>query len=412
MGTAISIRDLGKEYHLGGGRSTYRTLRESLSDWMHRRTASADRSFWALREVSCDIAEGEVVGLIGGNGAGKSTLLRILARVTAPSTGTATLRGRVGSLLELGAGFHPELSGRENIHLAGTVLGMTRSEVRARFDAIVAFAEIDRHLDEPIKRYSSGMYLRLAFAVAAHLDCPILLVDEVLAVGDARFQQRCLHSMDAAARSGRTVVFVSHDLGAVGRLCNRTLWLRDGRIAGDGPTATVIGQYLADSSGAGLQAAVESARARCTDPAFTWLSVDILQDGAPVTVLRNGSATVIRIAYQVLQPQRGLRVYLDLLDEGGRILVRSLHDEREPEPALMVPGAYVSEVTIPADRLTDRPCHLVIQATIFDVRTVAPEISTRMDVVRTTTVNAAYPNEPLRGALLADLAWTTERTGP
>src|SRR5262249_22137041 len=197
-------------------------------------------SFWALRGVSFSVADGEVVGVVGRNGAGKSTLLKLLSRITAPTEGRIRLRGRVASLLEVGTGFHPELTGRENVFLNGAILGMTRAEITRKFDEIVAFAEVERFLDTPVKRYSSGMYVRLAFAVAAHLDPEILLVDEVLAVGDAAFQRKCLGRMSDVARGGRTVLFVSHNLGAVRSLCSRSLYLRSGSLAMDGPTNATL----------------------------------------------------------------------------------------------------------------------------------------------------------------------------
>src|SRR5206468_678374 len=206
------------------------------------------RWFWALHGVSFVADEGEVVGILGRNGAGKTTVLKILSRITEPTAGVARMRGRVGSLLEVGTGFHPELTGRDNIFLNGSILGMKRSQIRKRFDDIVEFAGVERFIDTPVKRYSSGMYLRLAFAVAAHVEPDIVAVDEVLAVGDAEFQRRCLGKMSEFAREGRTVVFVSHDLGAIAQMCQRAIWLDGGQLKYDGPTATSIKLYLAERS--------------------------------------------------------------------------------------------------------------------------------------------------------------------
>jgi lipopolysaccharide transport system ATP-binding protein len=230
---AIRIDGLGKRFQLGEDRSMFGRLR-----------AAPERDFWALRGVSLDVARGEVLGIIGRNGAGKSTLLRILARITEPTTGCATIHGRVGSLLEVGTGFHPELSGRENVFLNGAILGMRRREIAARFDEIVEFSGIGRFLDTPVKRYSSGMRVRLAFAVAAHLEPEILIVDEVLAVGDAEFQRRCLGKMRDVSGHGRTVLFVSHNLAALRSLCTRAVWLDAGRVAGEGAPERVIDAYL------------------------------------------------------------------------------------------------------------------------------------------------------------------------
>jgi lipopolysaccharide transport system ATP-binding protein len=248
--TAIQTHELGKRYSLGLAKRGYGTLREAIAEAARKplrraggKKAEAD-ILWALRDLSLTISSGEVVGLIGHNGAGKSTLLKILARITEPSTGYADVTGRVGSLLEVGTGFHPELTGRENVFLNGSILGMTRSEIRARFDEIVEFAEIERFLDTPVKRYSSGMSVRLAFAVAAHLEPEILLVDEVLAVGDASFQRKSLGKMNEVANEGRTVVFVSHNLAIIQALCSRGILLERGRAIADAPIDEAVDSYL------------------------------------------------------------------------------------------------------------------------------------------------------------------------
>lgn len=245
MSAAAIVDAISKRYTLGSG-GGYRRLTEVLTDRVRRPVGGASRGgeLWALKDVSFEVAEGEVVGIIGRNGAGKSTLLKILSRITEPTSGRAVLRGRAGSLLEVGTGFHPELTGRENIFLNGAVIGMRKPEIVRRFDEIVAFAEIDRFLDTPVKRYSSGMYVRLAFAVAAHLEPEILIVDEVLAVGDAAFQQKCLGKMGDVAKSGRTVIFVSHNMTAVRSLCSRGVLLEHGEVSQDGPVEEAISKYL------------------------------------------------------------------------------------------------------------------------------------------------------------------------
>ena len=250
---AIRAEGLGKHYRIGQRRGREDTLRDSLAAAVRRLTSAADRaaapdarsSFWALRDVSFSVEPGEVVGIIGANGAGKTTLLRILSRITEPTVGEAFVYGRVGSLLEVGTGFHPDLSGRENVYLNGAILGMSRQEISRKFDEIVAFAEVEAFLDTPVKHYSTGMYLRLAFAVAAHLEPEILIVDEVLAVGDARFQKRCLGKMDSVAREGRAILFVSHNLDAIQRLCTRCLHIDRGTLVRDGAVATVLAGYRA-----------------------------------------------------------------------------------------------------------------------------------------------------------------------
>ena len=252
---AIRVDGLSKRYRLGSKQRTYKTLRDTLSKNItapFRKLGSAFRhtngqqntSIWALKDLSFEINHGEVVGIIGRNGAGKSTLLKILSRITEPTEGYADVHGTVSSLLEVGIGFHNELSGRENVYLNGAILGMKRRQISRNFDEIVAFAEIDKFIDTPVKHYSSGMYLRLAFSVAAHLQSEILVVDEVLAVGDAQFQKKCLGKMNEISRGGRTILFVSHNLAAVQNLCSRAVWVQDGRAVEDGKPSAVVADYL------------------------------------------------------------------------------------------------------------------------------------------------------------------------
>lgn len=252
---AIRVENLSKLYRIGP-RERYRTLRDTLTDVMYtpfRQVGSAshppnrDNTIWALKDVSFEVKQGKVVGIIGRNGAGKSTLLKILSRITRPTRGRAEIHGRVGSLLEVGTGFHPELTGRENIYLNGAILGMKKAEIERKFDEIVAFAEVERFLDTPVKHYSTGMYLRLAFAVAAHLEPEILLVDEVLAVGDAAFQQKCLGKMNEVSREGRTVLFVSHNMAAVEALCSQCLLMDCGSLVASGASGRIVEQYLSTS---------------------------------------------------------------------------------------------------------------------------------------------------------------------
>jgi len=248
--TIIRAENVSKKFILGQEKSSFRTLRDVLAGslaGLGKRSAPRE-VFWALRDVSFNIAPGEIVGLIGRNGAGKSTLLKVLSRITEPTTGEIDLYGRVASLLEVGTGFHPELTGRENVYLNGAILGLTRSEIASRFDEIVEFSEVAQFLDTPIKRYSSGMYMRLAFAVAAHLNPEILIVDEVLAVGDAQFQRKCLGKVGEVARGGRTVILVSHNMATVGAFCTRALLLKGGRLTKDGDPFEVAEEYLRDSN--------------------------------------------------------------------------------------------------------------------------------------------------------------------
>jgi lipopolysaccharide transport system ATP-binding protein len=251
----ICTEGLGKEYRRGR-QATSGLLRDTLArvfsspaDFFRRKPVD---KFWSLRNVSLEVNEGEVLGLIGRNGSGKTTLLKILSRITHPTEGWAEIRGRVGSLLEVGTGFHPELTGRENTYLSGAILGMGRQEIARKFDEIMSFAELEKFIDTPVKHYSSGMYVRLAFSVAAHLEPEILLVDEVLAVGDLKFQRKCLGKMDEAARTGRTVILVSHQLSQIRRLCERVIWLDAGQVRKSGPAAEVVSAYEEDMSSSGL----------------------------------------------------------------------------------------------------------------------------------------------------------------
>lgn len=244
---AIKVENLSKLYYLGGGRSD--SLRDALASFVRQPKTKAKQELWALRDVNFTVERGETLGIIGHNGAGKSTLLKILSRITKPSSGAAEIYGRVGSLLEVGTGFHNELSGRENIYLNGAILGMKRREIEQKFDEIVAFSEVEKFLDTPVKQYSSGMYMRLAFAVAAHLEPEVLIVDEVLAVGDVSFQKKCLNKMKDVSREGRTVLFVSHDMSAITRICSRAIALDKGGVILDGEATRVVRDYLSSSLG-------------------------------------------------------------------------------------------------------------------------------------------------------------------
>lgn len=254
MRPIIKVENLSKQYRIGARQAAYSTLRDSITEtlrapfgWLRRNGNHEDNTIWALKDVSFEVMPGEVVGVIGRNGAGKSTLLKILSRITEPTTGQVDLYGRVGSLLEVGTGFHQELSGRENVYLNGAILGMRRGEIEQKFDEIAAFAEIEKFIDTPVKHYSSGMYMRLAFAVAAHLESEILIVDEVLAVGDAKFQKKCLGKMQEVGQAGRTVLFVSHNMAAVQKLCDRVILIGRGQVEYDGETNVGIDRYMGTS---------------------------------------------------------------------------------------------------------------------------------------------------------------------
>jgi homopolymeric O-antigen transport system ATP-binding protein len=321
---ALTAENLGKRYRVGGPRVAHGSVRESLIEGMHaplrrlrNRGVSRPQPFWALRDVGFEVGWGEVLGIIGSNGAGKSTLLKILSRVTYPTTGCAEVHGRVSSLLEVGTGFHNELTGRENIFLNGAVLGMRKDEIQRKFDAIVDFAGLDRFLDTPVKRYSSGMFMRLAFSVAAHLEPEILIVDEVLAVGDTAFQKKCLTKMGSVSREGRTILFVSHNMPAIQALCHRALRLQNGRVADEGQPTEVIQRYLASEVGSVGQS-LEQRRDRAGDGSARIVSLDITSTD-PDGIIRPGSRLRLRLGYRsdemVNRPQFLLTV-VDQLDAG------------------------------------------------------------------------------------------------
>ncbi|HEX4137671.1 MAG TPA: ABC transporter ATP-binding protein [Bryobacteraceae bacterium] len=299
----IRVRDLGKQYRIGTHGPSYKTLRDRIASGLRFRRPSADKPvadrFWAVRNVNFDIPEGEIVGVIGRNGAGKSTLLKLISRITEPTEGEIELAGRVRSLLEVGTGFHPELTGRENIFMNGAILGMTRAEIVSKFDAIVEFAEVEKFIDTPVKHYSSGMYLRLAFAVAAHLEPEILIVDEVLAVGDAAFQKKCLGKMNEVSRQGRTVLFVSHNMVAVENLCSRGIMMDHGQIVFDGPVRDAIAMYLAGSDSEPGQDLRESSARRAGTGEARITRYEII--GLEGTLVRAGDPFTIRLHYECRQ---------------------------------------------------------------------------------------------------------------
>jgi len=344
---AIQVLDLSKRYGLGQARDLSTTLAEALSSWRHRRRRTGgELALWALREVSFEVAQGEVLGVVGRNGAGKSTLLKILARITAPTAGSARVRGRVGALLEVGTAFHPELTGRENIAINGALLGMTRRDIRRHFDDIVDFAGVGRFLDTPIKRYSSGMYLRLAFAVAAHLEPDIVVVDEVLAVGDVEFQRRCLGKMSQLGGEGRTVLFVSHDLGAIGQLCERTMWLDEGSIRRDGPTNEVLREYLTQTVAAGTAVELED---EAGDAGAAVTRVVLTDDAArPIDPITRGDPIAVRMRIETRERLPSLEVAVWVTnDDGLRILDEGLFDVPSLAGALDQPGAHEVVLDLP-----------------------------------------------------------------
>ncbi len=347
MRNAIEIEGLSKRYLLGEDVSG-RSLREVLAAAVRRGAGRAqDRpreELWALREIDFTVSEGESIGIVGRNGAGKSTLLKILARITEPTTGVARMRGRVAALLEVGTGFHAELTGRENVYLNGAILGMTRRDIQRRFDDIVTFAGVERFIDTPVKRYSSGMYLRLAFAVAAHLEPDILVVDEVLAVGDAEFQAKCLGRMENAEREGRTVVFVSHNLDAVTRLCQRGVWLDGGLIREIGTTGEIVERYLAGQVSRTAATFADQQK----DSAVMLREVAVTgPSGTPATVLRRDRPFTLHLRFAVRTPVPGLDLAAYLLNSRGLEVLNEAWSDTTPVREGGAAGEYVATLEIP-----------------------------------------------------------------
>ena len=343
--TAIEVESLSKRYRLGQNLGGYTTLRETLAA-RRRRDTQEDAYLWALRDVSFSVPKDQALGVVGPNGAGKTTLLKVLARITQPTSGVSRTRGRAGALLDVGTGFHPELTGRENIYLNAAILGMSRREVDRRFDEIVDFAGLERFLETPLKRYSWGMYLRLAFAVAAHVEPDIVIVDEVLAVGDARFRAKCLERMSEFGQEGRTVVFVSHDLGSITQLCRRAIWLDHGQIQADGPSEEIVQRYVRGSVGDVPRVDFEP------DPTqrVQVLAADVADDeGRPLDHPERGQPLTLRTRFVVreqlpvlsvalsVQDQRGIRVLDEVWGEHGSDVLAIDDPPCEVDVALTVP---------------------------------------------------------------------------
>jgi len=357
MATAIAVEGLSKRYRIGQFRAAYGTLRDSLAR-SAKRLASGHAheppaEIWALADVSFRVEEGEVLGVIGRNGAGKSTLLKLLTRITTPTQGRAEIRGRVGSLLEVGTGFHPELTGRENVYLNGAVLGMKRREITRKFDDIVEFSGVEKFMDTPVKRYSSGMYVRLAFSVAAHLEPEIMLIDEVLAVGDADFQRRCLGRMEEYGMSGRTVLFVSHNMAAVARLCDRAILLKGGQLALDGDATEVVAHYLQHESGAGSTRSWPDPASAPGQGLVKLREVRVVGESGTVLDAADIRRPVgIEITFDVVRHGAPVFPKIKVIDSQGDVAFNAL-DTRERWIEHSPPGQYVATAWIPGNLLSE-----------------------------------------------------------
>ena len=392
---AIQAEGLGKRYILGErGRVGLMRNREEL---------------WALRDATFAVGRGEAVGVVGHNGAGKTTLLKILSRITVPTAGEVRIRGSVGSLLEVGTGFHPELTGRDNVYLNGAILGMRRREIKAKFDEIVAFAEVERFIDTPVKRYSSGMYVRLAFAVAAHLEPDILIVDEVLAVGDASFQRKCLGKMGEVSSEGRTVLFVSHNMSAIRSLTPRAIWLDHGRIAADGDTEHVIADYLTttsapeealvDLSGERFRRGAKPTTGRARFESLALLS----RDGEPATVVRQDTPLRFRVVFGVREPVRFLELYVRVKTMLGTWVFASFSDQHE---GTLPPGRYATTCTFEDHRLMPGRYAVELIARGADPEDVVPSAMTFRVTAAQAEENPRYAGGAGTGVVRVDSTWT------
>ena len=431
---AIRVENLSKQFRIGSAQNN-KNLREAIIDGFKAPFLRAgkllrgqaaggpelDEKIWALKDVCFEIKHGEVVGIIGGNGAGKSTLLKIICRISEPTVGFAEIRGRLGSLLEVGTGFHAELSGRENIYLNGAILGMRKREVRRKFDEIVSFSGVERFIDTPVKHYSSGMYLRLAFAVAAHLEPEILVVDEVLAVGDAQFQRKCLNKMQDVGQEGRTVLFVSHDMNAITRLCQRAILLEEGRVLLDGPSHSVVRSYINEGR---LTRALRTWPNSMEEPGGDVARLRAVgvktNDGAIAEMIDIKQPVFIEMEYDVIKPGFVLLPHFMLVNEGGVILFTALDGDPNWKWRSRPVGRFVSQALIPGNLLQEG-MHFVrvglitlnpIILQFFEVDVVAFQVT---ESTAGESARGDYAGH-LRGVVRPMLKWTTlfnpsERTG-
>jgi len=427
MATAISVKNIGKQYKIGAAESKFRynMLRDVIVDTVaapvrlvKAMIGKSDRRLnqnyvWALKDVSFDLEEGKVLGIVGRNGAGKSTLLKILSRVTEPTVGTVSVRGRVGSLLEVGTGFHPELTGRENIYMNGAILGMRRAEIDAKFDEIVEFSEVTQYIDTPVKRYSSGMYLRLAFAVAAHLEPEILVVDEVLAVGDAEFQKKCLGKMGDVAQQGRTVLFVSHNMSAILRLTQEAIVLNKGQMIMRAPTQEAVDFYLSSGQAQAGQRDWGVEDVPASSAPFRPISLKIKsRSGKVVDTVRSIEPVTVEFEYQLDAPVTGLRVGMYLSTMRGEYVLASFDTD---EPNLFEKfdsrksGRYVSRAEIPADMFNEGRYTIGVNASSFGVRRYFMDENAIAFNVDISGAPGTHWPEPRVGPVRPRLNWAIEK---
>jgi lipopolysaccharide transport system ATP-binding protein len=419
---AVRVRNLSKQYELGRPAAN-QMFREAVMEAIRkpfraaRRLATGQpeegrRSIWALRDVSFDVARGEIVGIIGPNGAGKSTLLKVLSRITEPTEGRVEIRGRVGSLLEVGTGFHPELTGRENVYLSGTFLGMRKAEIDRKMDEILAFSEIERFADTPVKHYSSGMYVRLAFGVAAHLEPEILIVDEVLAVGDAAFQRKCLNKMEDVRQHGRTVLFVSHNMSAVTRLCRRAILIAGGTVQEDGPAAQVTSSYLQSSLKVSSERMWSDPGTAPGDEVVRLRGIRVRSaDGLTVAAADIRQPVGIEMTYEVLKPGYCLVPKYEIFNDAGLCIFSTLHLESDWRARPRSIGRLVSTAWIPGNFLAEGT--VFVSAEVFSADSVKSHFRVR-DLVAFQVVDSLDGDSArgdwegaMPGVVRPMLEWTT-----
>jgi homopolymeric O-antigen transport system ATP-binding protein len=420
MRPIIKAEGLAKQYRVGISEPTYRTLRDAITGvatapfkMLSRSRGSRGELVWALDGVSFDAQPGEVIGIIGRNGAGKSTLLKILSRITEPTRGRADLYGRASSLLEVGTGFHPELTGRENVYLNGAILGMTRVEINRKFDEIVAFSGIEKFIDTPVKWYSSGMYLRLAFSVAAHLEPEILIVDEVLAVGDASFQRKCLNKMQSVSEQGRTVLFVSHDMSAITRLCPRAILLDSGKVLHDGPAHEVVSSYLTSGLGTTAERVWNDPATAPGNEIARLRAVRVrTEEGNVSDAIDIRRPAGIEIEFEVLQPGHKLTPNFHVFNEEGINIFVTRDLDREWQDRTRPAGVYTSTAWIPGNFLAEGT--LLVGAALSTLDPVVVHFFERdavafhvIDSLEGNSARGEYAGRYL-GVVRPALEWTTQ----
>ena len=427
MSIVIKVENISKQYRLGDVGTG--ALAHDVNKWWHKvrgkenpylkigetndRSVKGESDYvWALKDINFEVKQGEVLGIIGRNGAGKSTLLKILSKTTTPTTGSIKIKGRIASLLEVGTGFHPELSGRDNIFLNGAILGMTKREIKSKFDEIVDFAGVERYIDTPVKRYSSGMYVRLAFGVAAHLEPEILIVDEVLAVGDVEFQKKALGKMkDVSEKDGRTVLFVSHNMGAISTLCNKVIMLENGQNVFDGISSEGIKYYINGASEFAGNKKALSQLINIHDEIIEFIDLKITQNGCDNCEFVANEPINVSINFKIKQKVLGLRIGFDLIDKASEIIIfRSFHDDKEQEIKYIETNIYESAFIVEEDLLKDGVYFINLSIGIHNIRWIVYEsIKFEFSISNINGINKNY-SDKRPGLIMPKVNWVTKTT--